>query len=70
MGASWWRGDIRTLVNFDPPATDDEVRAAVRQFVRKISGFVIPTRNSWSSLQTGGDKLFKRELESIDPFAT
>ena len=30
---------IRTLFNFDPPATDDEIRAAALQFVRKVSGF-------------------------------
>lgn len=36
--------NIRTLYNFDPPATDDEVRAASLQFVRKISGFTRPSQ--------------------------
>ena len=36
--------NIRTLFNFDPPATDDEVHAASLQFVRKISGFAKPSR--------------------------
>ena len=36
--------NIRTLFNFEPPATDDEVRAASLQFVRKISGFSKPSR--------------------------
>lgn len=36
--------NIRPLYNFDPPATDDEVRAAALQFVRKISGFTKPSR--------------------------
>lgn len=35
--------NIRQLFNFDPPATDDEVRAAALQFVRKISGFNVPS---------------------------
>ena len=36
--------NIRTLANFDPPATDDEIRASALQFVRKISGFTHPSR--------------------------
>lgn len=36
--------NIKTLFNFDPPATDEEVHAAALQFVRKISGFNAPSR--------------------------
>jgi hypothetical protein len=36
--------NIRTLFNFDPPATDEEVRAASLQFVRKLSGFTRPSQ--------------------------
>lgn len=36
--------NIRTLYNFDPPATEQEVRAAAEQYVRKISGFSKPSR--------------------------
>ena len=36
--------NIKTLFNFDPPVTDDEVRAASLQFVRKISGFNKPSK--------------------------
>jgi hypothetical protein len=36
--------NIRTLFNFEPPATDDEVRAAAVQFVRKLSGFTKPSK--------------------------
>ncbi len=36
--------NIKTLFNFDPPVTEDEVRAASLQFVRKISGFTKPSR--------------------------
>jgi hypothetical protein len=36
--------NIKTLFNFEPPVTDDEVRAAALQFVRKISGFTKPSK--------------------------
>lgn len=36
--------NIKTLFNFDPPVTEDEVRAASLQFVRKISGFTKPSK--------------------------
>ncbi len=36
--------NIRTLFNFDPPATDDEIQGASIQFVRKLSGFSKPSR--------------------------
>jgi hypothetical protein len=36
--------NIKTLFNFDPPATDDEIRAASLQFVRKLSGFTKPSQ--------------------------
>jgi hypothetical protein len=36
--------NIRTLFNFEPPATDEEVQAASLQFVRKLSGFTAPSR--------------------------
>jgi len=36
--------NIKTLFNFDPPATDEEIRAASLQFVRKLSGFTSPSK--------------------------
>jgi hypothetical protein len=36
--------NIRTLFNFEPPATDDEIRASALQFVRKLSGFTQPSK--------------------------
>jgi hypothetical protein len=36
--------NVKTLFNFDPPATDDEVRASALQFVRKLSGFNAPSK--------------------------
>ena len=38
--------NIRTLANFDPPATDDEIRASALQFVRKLSGSTHPSRSN------------------------
>jgi hypothetical protein len=36
--------NIKTLFNFDPPASEDEIQAAALQFVRKISGFTVPSK--------------------------
>lgn len=47
--------NIRPLFNFDPPATDDEIRAAALQFVRKISGFTNPTRANEAAFYTAID---------------
>lgn len=49
--------NIRTLFNFDPPVTDDEVRAASLQFVRKISGFHKPSK--------ANEKLFEDAVQEI-----
>ena len=38
--------NIKTLFNFDPPATDEEIRAASLQFVRKLSGFNAPSKSN------------------------
>jgi hypothetical protein len=49
--------NIRTLYNFDPPATDEEVRAAALQYVRKISGFTKPSR--------ANEEAFARAVEAV-----
>ena len=49
--------NIRTLYNFDPPATDEEVRAAAIQYVRKISGFTKPSR--------ANEEAFARAIDAI-----
>ncbi len=41
--------NIKTLFNFDPPVTDEEIRAASLQFIRKISGFNKPSRSNEAS---------------------
>ena len=47
--------NIRTLYNFEPPASEEEVRAAARQYVRKISGFTRPSRANAASFERAVD---------------
>jgi hypothetical protein len=49
--------NIRTLYNFEPPATDAEVRAAAEQYVRKISGFTKPSQ--------ANAEAFERAVEEV-----
>lgn len=49
--------NIRTLYNFDPPATDDEIRAAALQYVRKISGFTAPSKVNEVAFQQAVDDI-------------
>ncbi len=44
--------NIKTLHNFEPPATDDEIRAAALQFVRKLSGYNTPSRANQAAFDT------------------
>jgi hypothetical protein len=64
---------IKPLFNFDPPASDDEVRAASLQFVRKISGFHKPSKANQSSFEAAVDRIaavaseFLESLETSSP---
>lgn len=49
--------NIKTLANFEPPATDDEVRASALQFVRKLSGMTHPSR--------ANEEAFNRAVEEV-----
>jgi hypothetical protein len=49
--------NIRTLYNFDPPASEEEVRAAALQYVRKISGFTKPSR--------ANEEAFARAIDAV-----
>ena len=49
--------NIRTLYNFEPPATDAEVRAAAEQFVRKISGFTKPSQANAEAFERAIDEV-------------
>jgi len=60
--------NIRTLFNFDPPATDDEVRAASIQFVRKLSGFTKPSQANAAAFDQAVDDVAivaRRLLDSL-----
>ncbi len=47
--------NIRTLHNFEPPATEDEIRASALQYVRKISGFTKPSRANTEAFERAVD---------------
>ncbi|MDB6099034.1 MAG: hypothetical protein QOK23_3335 [Gammaproteobacteria bacterium] len=49
--------NIKTLFNFEPPVTDDEIRAASLQFVRKVSGFHSPSKSNESAFSTAIDEI-------------
>jgi hypothetical protein len=49
--------NIRTLFNFEPPATDDEVRASALQFVRKLSGFAHPSQANEAAFDRAVDEV-------------
>jgi hypothetical protein len=65
--------NIKTLFNFDPPVTEEEVRAASLQFVRKISGFTKPSKANEKAFDTAVDQVAKvsarllRSLETTAP---
>jgi len=65
--------NIKTLFNFDPPVTDEEIRAASLQFVRKISGFNKPSKANEASFLAAVDEVadvsthFLRSLQTNAP---
>ncbi|MCB9377251.1 MAG: DUF2277 domain-containing protein [Holophagales bacterium] len=63
---------IRTLYNFEPPATEEEVRAAALQFVRKLSGFHRPSKRNEAAFERAVDEVAAvagRLLESLETSA-
>ena len=49
--------NIKPLYNFEPPATEDEIRAASLQFVRKVSGFAKPSQANEAAFSTAVDEI-------------
>ncbi len=49
--------NIRTLHNFEPPATDDEIRASALQYVRKVSGFTKPSQANTEAFERAIDEV-------------
>jgi hypothetical protein len=62
--------NIRTLYNFEPPATDDEVRAAALQYVRKISGFTKPSKANEESFQRAVDAVAAVSAQLLSELST
>jgi hypothetical protein len=62
--------NIRTLYNFEPPATDEEVRAAALQYVRKISGFTKPSQANAEAFDDAVDAVAEVSMRLLDALVT
>ena len=62
--------NIRPLFNFQPPATDDEVRAAALQFVRKVSGTRKPSGKNVETFERAIDEIFMATRRLVDLLET
>ena len=62
--------NIRTLYNFEPPATDEEVRAASLQFVRKVSGFTKPSAANAADFDRAIDTIARATHRLLDDLTT
>ena len=61
---------IKTLYNFAPPATDDEIRASALQFVRKLSGFTRPSKANDAAFARAVDEVTAAARTLIDSLVT
>jgi hypothetical protein len=61
---------IKTLFNFEPPATDAEVRAAALQFVRKLSGFHTPSKSNEAAFERAVDDVARAARELVVSLVT
>jgi hypothetical protein len=62
--------NIKVLYNFEPPATDDEIRAAALQFVRKISGFPKPSAANEEAFNRAVDEVAKTSSKLLSSLVT
>jgi len=62
--------NIRTLYNFEPPATDAEIRAAAVQFVRKLSGFSAPSHANEAAFDRAVEEVFQASRRLVDSLVT
>ena len=62
--------NIRTLHNFEPPATDDEIRASALQYVRKVSGFTKPSQANAESFDRAVDEVAAVTTRLLDQLVT
>lgn len=61
---------IKTLFNFDPPATDEEIHAAALQFVRKLSGFNAPSKANEAAFHRAVEEVSESARRLIDSLIT
>jgi hypothetical protein len=62
--------NIKTLFNFEPPATDEEIRAAALQFVRKLSGSTTPSRRNEVAFARAVEAVTRAAHELLDALET
>ena len=62
--------NIKTLFNFEPPVTEEEVRAASLQFVRKISGFNTPSKANEAAFHAAIDEVAKTSMRLLTSLET
>jgi len=62
--------NIRTLHNFEPPATEEEIRASALQYVRKISGFTKPSRANAEAFEQAVDAVAEVSATLLDALVT
>jgi hypothetical protein len=62
--------NIRTLHNFKPPATDEEIRASSLQFVRKLSGFTRPSKANQAAFDRAVEQVAQAAHELLDSLVT
>jgi hypothetical protein len=62
--------NIRTLFNFEPPASEDEIRASALQFVRKLSGFNTPSQANAEAFERAVDEVTEAARRLLDSLAT
>ena len=62
--------NIRTLFNFEPPVTEDEIRAASLQFVRKVSGFTKPSKANEAAFDRAVDEVARISGNLLDSLET
>jgi len=61
---------IKTLYNFEPPATEQEIRAAALQFVRKLSGFSVPSKANQEAFERAVDEMAASATRLIESLVT
>jgi hypothetical protein len=62
--------NIQTLFNFEPPATEDEVRSASLQYVRKISGFTKPSQANEQAFERAVDEVTETSMRLLGELVT